>query len=66
MTNNELEKKLRELDLKYNEIGQYMYQIWSEDTGRKYAYYPTTETWISYNKKRKGKGFDSLINEIVY
>lgn len=62
----ELEKKLREYDLCYNEMGKYMYQVWSENTGRKYAFYPSTETWISYDKKRKGKGFDSLINEIVY
>lgn len=59
-------KKLKEHELSYNEMGKYMYQVWSEDTGRKYAFYPSTETWISYDKKRKGQGFDSLINEIVY
>lgn len=62
----ELEKILRAYDLRYNEIGQYMYQIWSEDTEKKFAFYPSSEKWLSYDKKKRGQGLNSLINLIVY
>lgn len=62
----ELIRKLKEYNLSYNDMGKYMYQVWNEEGGQKWAFYPSTERYISYNKKIRGVGLNNLINELTY